>query len=57
MQSAVVYDAVYDIRMIKKKENTATVRLLAAIKDTKNSQDTNCQKYIKMSRHTAILKL
>ena len=33
--SAVVYDVGYDTRMIKKKENMVTVRLLAAIKETK----------------------
>ena len=30
--SAVVYDVGYDTRMIKKKENMVTVRLLATIK-------------------------
>ena len=37
--SAVVYDVVYDIRMIKTRKNMVTVRLLAAIKQKKTSQD------------------
>ena len=44
MMSAVFYDVGYGIRMIKKKENMVTVRLLAAIKETKTSPDfkANC---------------
>ena len=33
--SAVAYDVGYDTRMIKKRENMVTVRLLAAIKEKK----------------------
>ena len=41
MQSAVFYDT----RMIKKRKNMVTVRLLVAIKDKKKtSQDIDCQK-------------
>ena len=40
--SVIVYDVGYDYtRMIKKKENMVTVWLLAAIKETKTSQDIN----------------
>ena len=41
MMSAVVYDVGYDTKMIKKKENMVTVRLLAAIKETKTLQNIN----------------
>ena len=41
MTSADVYDVECGVRMIKKKENMVTVRLLAAIKETKTSQDIN----------------
>ena len=33
MMSAVVYDVAYHTRMIKKRKNMVTVRLLAAIKE------------------------
>ena len=39
MMSAVVYDVGYDTRMIKTRKNMANVRLLAAIKVKKTSQD------------------
>ena len=36
MMSAVAYDVDYDTRIIKKKKNVVTVRLLAAIKEKIN---------------------
>ena len=44
MMSAVVYDVVYDTRMIKRRKNMVTLQLMAAIKGTKNSQDVDRQK-------------
>ena len=55
--SAVVYEVGYDTRMIKTRKNTVTVRLLAAIKKKKTSQDIDRPKNIKISKHTAIFKL
>ena len=57
MQSAVVYDLGFDTRMIKKRKNIVTMRIVAAIKDKKTSQDIDCSKNIKISKHTAIFKL
>ena len=39
MMSAVVYDVGYDSRLIKTRKNIITVRLLAAMKEKKISQD------------------
>ena len=55
MMSAVVYDVVYNTRMIKTRKNMITVRFLAAIKKT--SQEIDRSKNIKISKHTAIFKL
>ena len=33
------YDVSYDIKMIKMRKNMVTVRLLAAVKEKKNSQN------------------
>ena len=41
--AAVVYDVCYDIRMIRKRKNMVTVRILAAIKEKKTSQDIDFQ--------------
>ena len=54
--SAVVYDVGYDTRMIKTRKIMVTVRLLAAIQK-KTSQNKDCQNKIKISKHTAIVKL
>ena len=42
--SAVVYDVGYDTRVIKTRKNMVTVRLSAAIKGKKTSQDMDRQK-------------
>ena len=54
--SAVVYDVVYNTRMIKKRKNMVTVRLLATIKD-KKLRKIDCPKNIKISKYIAIFKL
>ena len=51
--SAVVYDLGYDTKIIKKRKNMVTVPLLATIKEKNFSRHKN----IKISKHTAILKL
>ena len=48
--SAVVYDVGYDTRMIKKRRNMVTVRLLIAKKKTERHRSP--KKYIKILKHT-----
>ena len=55
--SAVVYDVGYNTRMIKTRKNVVTVQLLADVKEKRTSQDIDCPKNIKISKHMAIFKL
>ena len=48
--SAVVYDVGYDTRIFNMRKNMVTVRFLA-------SQDIDCPKNFKISKHTATFKL
>ena len=57
VMSAVVFDLGYDTRMIKTRKTMGIVRLLAAIKEKKTSQDIDCPNNIKISKHTPIFKL
>ena len=55
--SAAVYDVGYDTRIIEKRKNMVTVRLLAAIKDKKTSQDIDRPRNIKIAKHIALFML
>ena len=56
MMSAVVCDVGYDTRLIKKRKNMVTVRLLAAIKEKQLSQDIDRTNNLKILKHTAVFK-
>ena len=57
MMSAVVYDVVYDTRMIKTRKKHGYCADFGCYKRKTNSQDIDRPKNIKILKHTAIFKL